>query len=275
MSDNGTGAVIEQTAIVTMADAYSLTPEAFERTFRNIAMPDGCNDAEFVSCCLVAQQHGLNPLTKEIYFMKTKSGAIQPIVGVDGWIKKCNEHPQFDGMSFEDHFDGKELTSVTCTIHRKDRSHPTSVTEYLKECRTNSGPWKTHPCRFLRHRALMQCARIAFGFAGVVDRDEFDQWQGMKDITPAAPTLDEIPDVSDTPETSPVPDMPEDDQTQTESDDLIADPDGLVEKIREGVILANGDADVIAEVREQYEHLTPRLPKSSQAEVARIYEGGL
>ena len=34
------------------------------------------------------------------------------------------------------------------------------------------GPWDSHPKRFHRHKALIQAARYAFGFAGIVDQDE-------------------------------------------------------------------------------------------------------
>lgn len=195
------GKISEQGAIVALAETYDLEPLAFMTTFQQVAMPDKYTDAEFVSCCLVAKEHGLNPLTKEIYFMRDKNGKIQPIVGVDGWIKKCNEHPQFDGMDFEDTFDEQgEIISVKCVIFRKDRKHPTAITEYLKEClqiRTKPGPWQTHRIRMLRHRAICQCARVAFGFAGVMMPDEFEQWHNdvsqMKDITPPDPDQVQLP----------------------------------------------------------------------------------
>lgn len=184
------GGVVALPAIVKLAQVYDLDAAAFVYTFRSVAMPDKHNEAEFVSCCLVAREHGLNPLTKEIYFMRDKHGRIQAIVGVDGWIKKCNEHPQFDGVEFEDHIgsEGKAIW-IKATIFRKDRARPISVIEYMAECvqtRDKAGPWQSHPNRMLRHRALIQCARIAFGFAGLMDRDEFDQWMGMRDVTPGA-----------------------------------------------------------------------------------------
>lgn len=185
------GGVVALPAIVKLAQVYDLDAAAFVYTFRSVAMPEKHNEAEFVSCCLVAREHGLNPLTKEIYFMRDKHGRIQAIVGVDGWIKKCNEHPQFDGVEFEDHIgpEGKAIW-IKATIFRKDRARPISVIEYMAECiqtRDKAGPWQSHPNRMLRHRALIQCARIAFGFAGLMDRDEFDQWMGMRDVTPGAP----------------------------------------------------------------------------------------
>ena len=64
---------------------------------------------------------------------------------------------------------------VTCKIHRKDRTHPTVVTEYMDECKRQTGPWGTHPRRMLRHKALVQCGRLAFGYAGIHDLDEAER----------------------------------------------------------------------------------------------------
>ena len=190
MADGSRGGLVALPAITDLAKVYHLDAAAFVYTFKAVAMPQPHTDAEFVSCCLVAREHQLNPLTKEIYFMRDKHGKIQAIVSVDGWIKKCNEHPQFDGMEFDDKIgaDGV-LTAITCSIFRKDRSRPTKATEYMNECRQpprngKDGPWQTVPNRMLRNRTICQTARIAFGFAGIMDRDEFDQWQRMKDVTP-------------------------------------------------------------------------------------------
>jgi hypothetical protein len=38
--------------------------------------------------------------------------------------------------------------------------------------------------RMLRHKALIQCARYAFGFAGIYDEDEGAKIAEMRDITP-------------------------------------------------------------------------------------------
>lgn len=207
-------------AIQDMATAYRMNVEAFAFTFRAVAMPHPHSEAEFVSCCLVAQQHGLNPLTKEIYFMRTRSNGIQAIVSVDGWIKKANDHPQFDGIEFENLLDDDgNLISMTAVIYRKDRSHPIKVTEWLDECKAAGGPiWKTSPKRMLRNRTICQGCRIAFGFAGIMDRDEFDQWQRLdgdspRDITPAPasePMSQDIPEMPDPVAASDdIPEMPD------------------------------------------------------------------
>lgn len=189
-----------------LAERYGMDPKAFEITIRKMAMPEKHSDEEFAACCIVAKEHNLNPFTREIYFMRTKGGAIQPIVGVDGWIRKCNEHPAFDGVDFEDILAADKLAAIKCIIHRKDRQHPIVVTEYLIECQRPTDNWKSMPSRMLRHRALIQCARVAFGFAGLMDPDEFEQWQDLhrgesrdefSEIKLAPKKALELPDIPD------------------------------------------------------------------------------
>lgn len=127
-------------------------------------------DAQMTMLLVVAQQYGLNPFTREIYAFPDKGGIV-PVVGVDGWARIINSHPQFDGMDFE-----QDDEKCTCIMFRKDRSHPVKITEYMSECRRNNvQPWNTHPRRMLRHKAMIQCARIAFGFAGIFDQDEAER----------------------------------------------------------------------------------------------------
>lgn len=126
-------------------------------------------DAQMTALLIVAQQYGLNPFTKEIYAFPDKGGIV-PVVGLDGWSRIINSRPEFDGMDF-----AQDAESCTCTIYRKDRSHPIKVTEWMAECKRSAGPWLSHPYRMLRHKAMIQCARLAFGFAGIYEPDEAER----------------------------------------------------------------------------------------------------
>lgn len=165
------------TALFTMAGklAARLGMDAgtdLMNTLKNTAFKGGnVTDEQFTALLIVANQYGLNPWTKEIYAFPDKGGIV-PVVGVDGWARIINEHPQFDGMEFS--YD-KEEGACTCKIYRKDRKHPTIVTEYMGECKRNTQPWQSHPTRMLRHKTLIQCARLAFGFAGIFDQDEAER----------------------------------------------------------------------------------------------------
>lgn len=144
-------------------------------TLKKTAFKGAVTDEQMAALLIVANQYKLNPWTSEIYAFPS-NGGITPVVGVDGWARIINENPQFDGMDFE-----QDSESCTCRIHRKDRAHPVSVTEFMEECRRNTQPWKSHPKRMLRHKAMIQAARLAFGFAGIFDEDEAERIKNAKD----------------------------------------------------------------------------------------------
>lgn len=158
-----------KSVLASMAARYNTDGQRLLNTLKNTAFK-GATDEQLIALCIVADQYRLNPFTKEIYaFPDKKTGGIVPVVGVDGWLRIINEHPQMDGMDV--HGDGE---SCTVTIFRKDRTHPTTATEYLDECRRDTAPWKSHPARMLRHKAIIQAARIAFGFS-LKDPDEAER----------------------------------------------------------------------------------------------------
>lgn len=148
-----------------MGDGRELTD-----TLKATAFKGQVSDAQMTALLVVANQYGLNPWCKEIYAFPDKNNGIVPVVGVDGWARIINNHQQFDGMEFE-----QDDESCTCRIYRKDRSHPTSVTEYMSECKRGTGPWQSHPRRMLRHKAMIQAARLAFGYGGIYDQDEAER----------------------------------------------------------------------------------------------------
>jgi phage recombination protein Bet len=188
MASNALVALTQNLAAkLSMGDGAGLV-----ETLKATAFKGQVSDAQMTALLVVANQYGLNPWTKEIYAFPDKNNGIVPVVGVDGWSRIINGHPQFDGMDFE-----QDAESCTCIIYRKDRSHPVKVTEYMAECRRpNVGPWQSHPRRMLRHKAMIQCARIAFGYAGIYDQDEAERIAEVRTVDPStgeiltAPTFD-------------------------------------------------------------------------------------
>lgn len=182
--------VLAQMHKVALAfDMADVDPEQLKQTLIDTVFK-GANDVQLVSLLIVANQYKLNPFTKEIYAFPAKGGGITPVVGVDGWSRIINDNPLCNGIQFE-----QDDISCTCKIFRKDRQHPTIVTEYLEECQGSSEPWKKYPKRMLRHKALIQCARVAFGFSGIYDEDEarrIDACQTAKTVQ--GETGDSIPD---------------------------------------------------------------------------------
>lgn len=176
--------------VAKFAEKYSVDANKLLDTLKSTAFrqrgDQQVSNEQMMALLVVADQYGLNPFTKEIYAYNDK-GAIVPVVSVDGWLRIINEHPQFDGMEFRYAEDwdkpdrGRDCYDwIECVIYRKDRNRPTVVREYLDETYQAprgkdggyDGPWQTHTKRMLRHKAVIQCGRVAFGFAGVHDDDE-------------------------------------------------------------------------------------------------------
>lgn len=126
---------------------------------------------------MAAERYGLDPLRREIFMMQPYSdptAALLLVIGVDGWMRLINAHEQFEGIEFAE---ATELEHgvpswIECTIYRRDRRVPLKLREYYCEARGEHILWVTHPRRMLRHKSLVQCARLAFGLTGLYDAEE-------------------------------------------------------------------------------------------------------
>lgn len=209
---------IRASLIARFAAKYSVDPDKLLSTlkgtvFKGQRQKDGtvleATNEQLMALLIVADQYDLNPFTKEIYAFPDKKNGIIPVVSVDGWLRIINSHPQFSGLEFKDcetiveHPTAEHPPApawIEVTMHRRDRQFPITVREYFAECYrppfkgrgrdggefTSEGPWQTHPSRFLRHKTIIQCARVAFGFAGIYDQDEAERIAAAVDITSVA-----------------------------------------------------------------------------------------
>lgn len=193
------------TALESMASRLHINPVNLKNTLQatvfRVKDTNGnwrsCSDEEFAALIIVADAYKLNPLLKEIYAYPAKGGGIVPLVSVDGWIRIMNDHPQYDGIEFEDIADEKgNLFAIEATIWRKDRTRPTRIREYLSECIEGTDPWKKKPARMLRHKSLIQCARVAFGFSGIASEFDVEDGVVVADVTPV-PRRQAAPAVAD------------------------------------------------------------------------------
>ena len=170
--------------IAKFAGKYGVESEKMLTTLKATAFKvkngEPVTNEQMMALLIVADQYGLNPFTKEIYAYPDKGGIV-PVVGVDGWSRIMNEHPDMDGIEFRYSEETVQHKGKTChvwveaIIYRKGRSHPVVVRERFEEVLKTANfptPWDTHPSRMHRHKALIQCARVAFGFTGIVDEDE-------------------------------------------------------------------------------------------------------
>jgi len=157
--------------IQRMANRFGVDANKMLTTLKATAFKGDVSNEQMMALLVVAEQYKLNPWTKEIYAFPDRNGIV-PVVGVDGWARIINERPELDGIDFNEAEDG---SWIECIIYRKDRAHPTKVKEWLAECKRGTQPWQSHPRRMLRHKALIQCARVAFGFGGIYDQDEAER----------------------------------------------------------------------------------------------------
>jgi len=107
----------------------------------------------------------LDPLCEEIGFTQYDDGHWQVFITIEGCSKLLNQHPQFNGLVFNQAdtlVDGLPEW-IECSIYRRDRIMPITVREYLMEVRSEKEIWQKMPRRMLRHRALQQCVRLAMG----------------------------------------------------------------------------------------------------------------
>ena len=161
------------TQAAKLGESFGMEGDGHEllQILKSTAFKGQVTDAQMAALMVVANQYQLNPFTRELFAFPDKNNGIVPVVGVDGWSRIINSHPQFDGIEFEQNDE-----SCTCIIYRKDRNRPIKVTEWMAECKRNGmGPWQSHPRRMLRHKAMIQCARLAFGYGGIYDQDEAER----------------------------------------------------------------------------------------------------
>ncbi len=180
--------------VKAMSEASMLDPAQYMNTVLATCFDKEATPEQFAMFLMIAKEHDLNPLTREIYAFQ-KSGKVMPIVSIDGWLKMINESPEMDGIETLENLDDLgNLVSITCKIYRKDRSKPAVATEYLSECKQDTMPWKKWPSRMLRHKSVIQCARMAFSFAGIYDADEAARMESIEDISGTAYIVEDEPE---------------------------------------------------------------------------------
>ena len=117
------------------------------------------------TCLRLIAEYRLNPRADEIDLVQFEVGRWQVFITINGWAKLINAHPAFCGIEFSEASELEEGVPlwIGCAIYRTDRIKPIEVKEYFSEMKTEHAAWQQMPRRMLRHRAMQQCARLAFG----------------------------------------------------------------------------------------------------------------
>ena len=149
-------------ALKHAAQAIGMTPPSLTSWFSQY--PQLSETTQEICLRLIAG-YRLNPRADEIDLVQFEEGRWQVFITVNGWAKLINAHPAFCGIEFSE---ASELHQgipiwMGCTIYRTDRIKPIVIREYFTEMKTEHAAWQQMPRRMLRHRAMQQCARLAFG----------------------------------------------------------------------------------------------------------------
>ena len=149
-------------ALKCAAQAIGMTPKDLSAWF---SQNPQLSEATHETCLRLIAEYRLNPRADEIDLIQFEEGRWQVFITVNGWAKLINAHPAFCGIEFSE---ASELDQgvpiwMGCAIYRTDRVKPIEVKEYFNEMKTEHAAWQQMPRRMLRHRAMQQCARLAFG----------------------------------------------------------------------------------------------------------------
>jgi len=155
--------------------------------------PELTDSEMFMGMSLIAR-YGLDPIAREVYVTRDKSGRLLTIVGIDGWIKILDRTEHYDGWEQECKWSRDEtvLDSVTTRIFSKTRSHPTVYTAYRIEYARLGGFMAAEdkiPWHMLRLFSLRHAARLFTPIGGSVVMEEEARWMQAESpaIQSAAP----------------------------------------------------------------------------------------
>jgi hypothetical protein len=122
-----------------------------------------------VECLLwQAERLGLDPLQRELMAVQRScdiGDRIGFLITLNGWLTLLHRSPGFQGLQFTEGpaAEGGLPMWISCAIYKKDFCIPIEVREYACECANDHPSWQQFPRRMLRHKALIQAARLALG----------------------------------------------------------------------------------------------------------------
>ncbi len=175
---------------------------------------------EVYAFLMVCKRYNLDPFLKQIHGFVGRDGQIQPMVGVDGWIRMVNQSKDYvthrttlvlqctktkatvtmienpdsgaRDMFFDppearpDLNDCKEVYAVTAFKKKGSDEWLIGDAEWYSECKRDTDPWRQMPRRMLGHKSYIQAARKFFGFSGLLDEDEAREAAGPQFIEGSA-----------------------------------------------------------------------------------------
>lgn len=167
---------------------------------RAIAAPTA-TDEEFKTFMYLCNAYNLDPLKKEIYFIKY-GGKSTIITSRDGYLKIANVNEHFDGIESDvvyqgdqlikrengslhitygqEHlmFDKSKLTGAFCSVFRKDRQKATTVFVSIRDYYKKEAPiWQQYTNAMILKVAEAMALKRAFAISGLVTKEEIDDYK--------------------------------------------------------------------------------------------------
>lgn len=211
-----------------MAEANGLDANKFFRTLCKTVLKKkdrSRNDVdpsheEIYSFLIICKKYNLDPFLKEVHGFVGRDGQIQPMIGVDGWVRMVRQNPDYETHRstmvmqcpdtkamvtvMENPDTGERVLKFDPEDARPDLDKCKPVyavvafkkkgsegwfvgnPEWYSECKRDTDPWRQMPRRMLAHKAYSQAARKCFGFSGLMDEDEAREAAGPQFIEGSA-----------------------------------------------------------------------------------------
>lgn len=132
----------------------------------------GATNAQFRMFAEVCKATGLSPWLREIWFVP----GVGVMAGRDGYLRVANENPMFDGMETKVERDAQSKpVKATCSVWRKDRSHPITCEAYFNEYKKAGNVWQTYPSAMISKVAEVLALKRSFSINGVVTEEEMGE----------------------------------------------------------------------------------------------------
>lgn len=129
---------------------------------------------------------GLDPLSKQIHFVKYGNSPGTVITGIDGFRLVAHRTGKLSGIKRGAiRNDNGVLVGGWAEVYRSDWTHPAREEVPLAEYNKGSGNWKTMPETMIKKVAEAAALRMAFpsDLSGIYSDDEMDQATPVKDVS--------------------------------------------------------------------------------------------
>jgi len=161
----------------SMAGINNFTPEQIELVKKTVAK--NSTDDELQMFLHLAKKYDLDPLAKQIWFIKYRSNdAPLMFTSRDGYLKIAHDSGQFDGInSYTLDDDNGNPVKAICEVWRKDMSHSFKAEVKFKEygAKKSNPIWREYPSAMLIKVAEVFALKRAFSISGLVTSEEMEQ----------------------------------------------------------------------------------------------------